>query len=142
MKHEELRAAIRARDTLLYLVSVGLRARVAAARGARSPKERAARLAELAGFAAELGLIASPRTPIVLRPARLDLLRVLEELLDGAHRAAARVEITRPAASASVVGRWDRSRLESIVLELLSNAVKYGRGRPIEMRVDTRGAFA
>ncbi|MFY0562492.1 ATP-binding protein [Archangium lansingense] len=35
-----------------------------------------------------------------------------------------------------VVGRWDRLRLERVLTNLLSNAFKYGRGRPIELRVE------
>jgi signal transduction histidine kinase len=33
------------------------------------------------------------------------------------------------------VGRWDRMRLEQIVANLLSNAVRYGPGKPIEVDV-------
>ncbi|PTL75190.1 ATP-binding protein [Vitiosangium sp. GDMCC 1.1324] len=35
----------------------------------------------------------------------------------------------------SVVGRWNRLRLEQVVVNLLTNAIKYGRGRPISMEV-------
>ena len=33
-------------------------------------------------------------------------------------------------------GQWDRLRLEQVVTNLLSNAAKYGAGRPIEITVD------
>lgn len=36
-----------------------------------------------------------------------------------------------------VVGRWDRSRLDQVVTNLLSNAMKFGKGRPIEITVST-----
>ncbi|MDY7231920.1 sensor histidine kinase [Hyalangium rubrum] len=35
-----------------------------------------------------------------------------------------------------VVGRWDRIRLEQVVSSLLSNALKYGVGRPIHIRAE------
>jgi signal transduction histidine kinase len=40
------------------------------------------------------------------------------------------------------VGRWDPMRIEQVVLNLLSNAAKFGRGKPIEIRVERRGAVA
>jgi PAS domain S-box-containing protein len=41
-----------------------------------------------------------------------------------------------------VVGRWDRLRLEQVFTNLLSNAAKYGAGRPVEVRVEGDGAVA
>jgi signal transduction histidine kinase len=35
------------------------------------------------------------------------------------------------------VGRWDPLRLDQIVTNLLSNAMKYGKGKPIEVRVES-----
>lgn len=42
----------------------------------------------------------------------------------------------------NVVGKWDRFRLEQVVTNLLANAVKYGRGRPIEVRIAVEGERA
>jgi signal transduction histidine kinase len=36
----------------------------------------------------------------------------------------------------TAVGRWDRTRLEQIVANLLANAVKYGAGAPIEVALE------
>lgn len=36
----------------------------------------------------------------------------------------------------SIVGLWDRARLEQMVLYLLSNALKFGEGRPIEVSLE------
>jgi signal transduction histidine kinase len=40
------------------------------------------------------------------------------------------------------IGRWDRQRLEQVVTNLLSNALRYAPGRPIEVDVGVDGAEA
>jgi signal transduction histidine kinase len=42
----------------------------------------------------------------------------------------------------SVVGQWDRFRLEQVVNNLLSNAIKFGLGKPIELTLRAREGFA
>lgn len=39
-------------------------------------------------------------------------------------------------ATAPVVGHWDRARIEQVVTNLLSNALRYGRRKPISVSVD------
>jgi signal transduction histidine kinase len=41
-----------------------------------------------------------------------------------------------------VIGRWDRARIGQILDNLLGNAMRYGAGRPIEVRVERDGAWA
>ena len=76
-----------------------------------------------------------------LRPEELDL----AELARGAvapfqaDPAVARGSQITVAAPGPVVGRFDRTRLEQVLLNLLGNAVKFGEGRPIEVRVERQG---
>jgi PAS domain S-box-containing protein len=42
--------------------------------------------------------------------------------------------------ASSIVGTWDRARMEQVVVNLLSNAIKYGCGNPIDVRVETADA--
>lgn len=46
------------------------------------------------------------------------------------------------ALQARLVGRWDRMRLEQVVSNFLSNAIKYGAGQPIEIATEQTGAVA
>ena len=48
---------------------------------------------------------------------------------DGFERAGVALTVT----STSLLGTWDASRLDQIVTNLLSNALKYGRGTPVEV---------
>lgn len=48
----------------------------------------------------------------------------------------------RLTASAPVVGRWDRLRLEQVITNLLSNALKYGAGKPVHLTVSVTAPHA
>lgn len=41
-----------------------------------------------------------------------------------------------------VVGRWDRSRLEQVVGNLLTNAARFGQGKPVDVTVSARNGEA
>lgn len=43
---------------------------------------------------------------------------------------------------APVTGRWDRFRLKQIISCLLANAIEYGRGKPVHLRVEAAGSDA
>ncbi|PTL80038.1 sensor histidine kinase KdpD [Vitiosangium sp. GDMCC 1.1324] len=45
-------------------------------------------------------------------------------------------------AQGPVLGRWDRQRLDRVTTNLLSNALKFGRGHPIEVHVLADGSQA
>jgi PAS domain S-box-containing protein len=57
-------------------------------------------------------------------------------LADDFARAATPLTVDAPA---PVVGRWDRLRLELVITNLLTNALRYGAGRPVEARVSESG---
>ena len=41
-----------------------------------------------------------------------------------------------------MVGRWDPSRLEQALINVISNAIKYGEGKPIDVVVEAAGRGA
>jgi signal transduction histidine kinase len=45
-------------------------------------------------------------------------------------------------AAEGVVGFWDRSRLDQVITNLLANALKFGAGKPVEVRVTALGEAA
>jgi signal transduction histidine kinase len=45
-------------------------------------------------------------------------------------------------AGASVFGNWDRFRVEQVIANLLSNALRYGRDKPVEVRLTATGESA
>ncbi len=100
------------------------------------------RLTQLIEELLDLGRIRSGQLQLTLVPVDLsDVVReVSGRLEETATRAGSTLTVALP--RSPVVGRWDRSRLEQVVTNLVSNAVKYGDGRPIRVRVaasDERG---
>ena len=42
----------------------------------------------------------------------------------------------------AIHGRWDRLRLDEVITNFLSNAIKYGAGKPIQIRVSATKTVA
>jgi signal transduction histidine kinase len=83
-----------------------------------------------------------------LEPESVDLAAVVQTVVDDA-REQARSEgsaldlmIESGPGADAVVGFWDRTRIEQVVTNLLSNALKFGAGKPIRVRVERRDATA
>jgi signal transduction histidine kinase len=72
-----------------------------------------------------------------------DLCAIIREVVSryDAHaaRAGCPLKVETPGA---VTGRWDVLRLEQVVTNLVDNAIKYGAGKPIQIRLAAEGAHA
>jgi PAS domain S-box-containing protein len=71
---------------------------------------------------------------LLLDPVDFDLVGLVHEI---AERFAEQARLTGSAIQLSMprsfTGRWDRSRVDQAITNLLSNALKYGGGRPVEI---------
>jgi PAS domain S-box-containing protein len=78
-----------------------------------------------------------------LQREEIDLSTIARDIVgrfsEEAQRAQSPVEIV---VGAPVLGMWDRLRVEQVTTNLLSNALKFGAGRPIEMIVEEHGDIA
>ena len=74
---------------------------------------------------------------LALEPEETDLGQLVGEVAerwkDTARRAGCELRIDAPR---GVTGLWDRSRLDQVATNLISNAIKFGGGKPIEIRVE------
>ena len=100
------------------------------------------RLTQLIEDLLDLGRIRSGQ--LQLRLAAVDLGAVVRDVGGQLRATAARTgsTLTLSLPRQPVVGKWDRTRLEQVVSNLVGNAIKYGEGRPIHVRVtaaDDRG---
>ncbi len=92
------------------------------------------RLAQLVDDLLDLGRIRSGHLQIDL--TRVDLVQVAREVVDRLAPQSARTGSEVSIASdARVVGSWDRARLDQVVSNLLSNAIRFGQGKPIRVEV-------
>lgn len=99
------------------------------------------RLTTLVDSLLDVSRIASGR--LQLKPEECDLADVARDMIereaDAARRAGCEL---RCHVEAPIPGVWDRVRVEQILANLLSNAMKYGPGKPIEVTVATAGEAA
>jgi signal transduction histidine kinase len=156
----DLEEAVRARDALISIAAHELRTPLSALQLQIHMLDRT--LTKGAGEGASIDALRS-RLGSVGRPVAR-LARLIENLLDVSRITAGRLQLeyeeldlSEPVrdvvarfdeelcrehqsvsirADAPVVGRWDRMRIEQIVTNLMSNAIKYGEAKPIEIIVE------
>jgi len=96
---------------------------------------QAARLHRLIDDLLDVSRIAAGR--LELQIETVDLAQIVSDVgvrfTDEAARTGSALNVHAPA---PVVGRWDRSRLDQVVTNLVSNAIKYGDCKPIDVVVD------
>lgn len=156
---EDLRQAISARDEFLAVASHelrtplstlalavhGLRRAVEAANAAeQSPKlvskvdmaeRQVVRLDKLVSALLDVTRIVGRR--VALEPVDCDLSHiardVVERLREAAERVGSEIKLVTPGVAQ---GRWDPLRIDQVLTNLVSNAVRHGAGKPIELSIE------
>jgi PAS domain S-box-containing protein len=93
------------------------------------------RLGEVVERLLDVSRIAAGRFEVDLKPLALESV-VRDVVADFEERARASQSKIRLSISGKTFGTWDRGRLEQVVRNLLTNAVKYGEGKPVEISID------
>lgn len=156
----DLRSALQARDSLLAIAAHELRNPMQAlllqigSAGAAAHRQGDAalgctldRLAQAmtrsvqrVGLLFEMSRIAEPAS---LRIERIDLVAAVRAAAAGCENEAAYHGATvRLILPDSLEGNWDRQAVEQIITNLLSNAVRYGAGAPVEVALEPEGGVA
>ncbi|QDE93412.1 histidine kinase [Myxococcus xanthus] len=99
-----------------------------------SCERQTSRLATLVDSLLDVSRLARGRMELNLEPVDLDELvrEAVRRFETEARTAGVQVTVDSPA---PVTGQWDRMRLEQVLTNLLSNALKYGHGAPVDVRV-------
>jgi signal transduction histidine kinase len=109
------------------------------ARMADTAARQAERLSKLVAQLLDVSRVTTGR--LQLEPEPVDLRDVIEDVVGRlaieARRAGSSLEVE---VGGDVRGVWDRLRLEQVVTNLLANAVKFGRGHPVQVQVTRAGA--
>jgi PAS domain S-box-containing protein len=99
------------------------------------------RLADLIESLLDVSRIATGRFD--LNPQSFDLTDALHESLERLRESAARARCELSVtADPAIVGTWDKLRLEQVINNLLSNALKYAAGTPIHVTLRQEGDTA
>lgn len=107
----------------------------------KTSEQQSKRLATLINTLLDVSRITAGR--LNLEISEVNLSAIVEDIVKRFHeeikRSGSKISLsTRP----TVKGNWDKLRLEQIITNLVSNAIKYGKGKPIEIQVEQDSEFA
>jgi signal transduction histidine kinase len=107
----------------------------------RGVEHRLHRLLETLDRLLDVSRLSTGRIDLEAEP--MNVAEVVHEVIDGfdAELAVARCKLTL-SVQGTPTGSWDRLRVEQVFRNLLSNAIRFGAGRPIEVTVDADQDFA
>jgi hypothetical protein len=92
------------------------------------------RLTELIDALLDVSRIATGR--FTLHRVQADLADIVATAVDRLHEVAAHAGCTLSVAADHAIGTWDRSRIDQVVTNLVSNAIRYAAGSPIAITVE------
>jgi len=103
-------------------------------RGVETCERQMTRLTKLVDNLLDVSRLSSGRMELQLESLELgELVRELARRFEmEAQTVNVRLEVDAPV---PMTGRWDRLRLEQVITNLLSNALKYGHGAPVDVHV-------
>ncbi|WP_437784390.1 ATP-binding protein [Sorangium sp. So ce1097] len=106
-------------------------------------RRQSERLRRLVDNLLDVSRITAGRLALDLEPVRLSEIvrQVVSRFQEGGGLAASGSRIT-VSADDDAAGNWDRMRLEQVVDNLVSNALKYGQGKPIRVAVTSTSSTA
>jgi PAS domain S-box-containing protein len=100
----------------------------------RAAARQADRLAQLVSELLDVSRITAGKLHLQPRPA--DLVAITNDVIGRFKEEAAKAHSTIDLhAEAPVNGRWDPLRIEQVITNLVSNAVKFGAGKPVDVTV-------
>jgi signal transduction histidine kinase len=104
-------------------------------------KGQVSKLTRLVGNMLDLSRLQAGRLTFDVKPTRLETVvqQVVEELRPMAERAGTEIEVR---VKQPTLGDWEPLRVEQVVSNFLSNAIKYGEGKPILLTIDRSGPDA
>lgn len=166
LREEAAQAAVRERDEFLSIASHELRTPIAAlqltlqalqrkpgggepatlqndrtARAVEGSLRQVARLTRLVDQLLDLSRIKAGR--LELEPERVNLAEVVRQAVEPLQAVLAQAGCSLSLrGEREILGRWDALRIEQVVTNLVSNALKYGANAPVEISVQRRGDAA